>query len=90
MLKQYVLDEDPTRPVSAAANSAQPGSPFAAAMDAIGLNYQGSRPGRGTPNGSYGRFRETFPDKSSTAAKPLPPSARAANIPSPSLPATAS
>ena len=40
-------------------NSARAGSPFAAAMDVLGLNYQGSR----LPNPQYADFHQSFPDK---------------------------
>jgi beta-galactosidase len=58
-LGKYVREEDPTRPITTAMNSARAGSPFAAAMDVLGLNYQGSR----LPNPQYGNFHESFPDK---------------------------
>ena len=54
-------EEDPTRPTIAGMNTADPKGPFAAAVDAIGLNYQGV--------GIYGRpaqyplFHESLPDK---------------------------
>ena len=58
-LGKYVHEEDPTRPITTAMNSARAGSPFAAAMDVLGLNYQGSR----LPNPQYGNFHQSFPDK---------------------------
>jgi beta-galactosidase len=58
-LGKYVREEDPTRPITSAMNSASAGSPFAAAMDVLGLNYQGSR----LPNPQYGNFHQSFPDK---------------------------
>ena len=45
----YVREEDSTRIVTSAANSATPGSPYAKAMDAIGLNYQGIAAGQWIP-----------------------------------------
>ena len=56
MLCDIVHEEDPTRPTTAAENSASAGSPFAAALDAPGLNYQGAK-------GSYPTFHQNFPDK---------------------------
>ena len=44
-LCKIVHEEDPTRPTAAAENAATPGSPFSAAIDTVGMNYQGSRPG---------------------------------------------
>jgi len=49
-------EEDPTRPTTAAENSASAGSPFPAALDAPGLNYQGAK-------GSYPNFHRAFPDR---------------------------
>lgn len=40
-LVNIVHEEDPTRPVTSAMNYAKPDMPFAAALDVIGLNYQG-------------------------------------------------
>lgn len=60
-LTRICHEEDPTRPTISGMNSASPASPFPAAVDAIGLNYQGV--------GIYGRppqypvFHEAFPDK---------------------------
>ncbi len=64
--------EDPSRPATASMNFAKSDSPFAAAMDVIGLNYQGEGI-RDTPeytnfNGiktlpQYGAFHEKFPDR---------------------------
>lgn len=56
---KYVREEDPTRPITSAMNSARAGSPFAAALDVLGLNYQGSR----LPNPQYANFHQSFPDK---------------------------
>ena len=58
-LGKCVREEDPTRPITSAMNSACAGSPFAAAMDVLGLNYQGSR----LPNPQYADFHQSFPDK---------------------------
>jgi beta-galactosidase len=60
-LARICLEEDPTRPTISGMNSAAAKSPFTAAIDAIGLNYQGV--------GIYGRppqypvFHQSFPDK---------------------------
>lgn len=60
-LSDIVHEEDPTRPTISAMNSANANSPFPAALDAIGLNYQGEGR-RGTPP-QYGVFHQKFPDK---------------------------
>jgi beta-galactosidase len=62
-LANIVHDEDPTRPTTSALNSAQPGSPFAAALDVIGVNYQGSRYSAQRPLGNYEPFHQAYPDK---------------------------
>jgi beta-galactosidase len=60
-LSDICHEEDPTRPTISGMNSANTKSPFAAPIDAIGLNYQGV--------GIYGQppqypiFHEAFPDK---------------------------
>lgn len=60
-LTRICHEEDPTRPTISGMNSATPASPFTAAVDAVGLNYQGV--------GIYGRppqypeFHKSFPDK---------------------------
>ena len=54
-------EEDPTRPTTTAMNTARAGSPFAAAVDIDGLNYQGAGI-RGAP-GQYPAFHSSFPDK---------------------------
>jgi beta-galactosidase len=59
-LSKYVREEDPTRPITTAMNNARAGSPFSAAMDVIGLNYQGSRL-PGPPQ--YPSFKQNYPDK---------------------------
>lgn len=58
-LASIVHQEDLTRPTTSAENSARPGSPFAAALDVLGLNYQGSR----LPNPQYLSFKQSFPDR---------------------------
>jgi beta-galactosidase len=60
-LTRIVHDEDVTRPTTSACNSAEPGSRFVAAIDTIGLNYQGSRPSLDEPDGLYPSFHETNP-----------------------------
>jgi beta-galactosidase len=60
-LARYVHEEDPTRPTTSGCNNARPGSPFAAALDAIGVNYQGSRPSQSQPYGNYPLFHEASP-----------------------------
>jgi beta-galactosidase len=60
-LTDIAHEEDPTRPTTTAMNVARPASPFPAAVDAIGLNYQGAGI-RGAP-GQYPAFHEKFPDK---------------------------
>ncbi len=60
-LSRIVHEEDPTRPTTSGCNEAQPGSAFAAALDAIGVNYQGSRPSQTQPYGNYPRFHEASP-----------------------------
>ncbi len=57
-LAAIVHEEDPTRATTSAENNARAGSPFAAAIDVKGLNYQGSR----LPNPQYGNFKQSFPD----------------------------
>ena len=58
-LAAIVRDEDPTRPTTTAMNSAPATSPFAAAVDLIGLNYQGTGVRSGPPQ--YPVFHERFP-----------------------------
>ncbi len=60
-LSDIVHDEDPTRPTTAAMNSARAGSPFPEAIDSAGLNYQGAG-NRGTPP-QYPVFHQNYPDK---------------------------
>ncbi len=60
-LNEIVHEEDPTRPTTSAVNWAQATNPFPAALDVIGLNYQGAGI-RGAP-GQYPAFHEKFPDK---------------------------
>ena len=40
-----------------------PGTPFPEAIDTVGLNYQGSRPGQNSPQGTYPLFKRDFPNK---------------------------
>ncbi len=60
-LVNIVHEEDPMRPVTTAMNWARPGDPLPAAVDVIGLNYQGAGI-RGAP-GKYPAFHKGFPDK---------------------------
>ncbi|MBN2128901.1 MAG: DUF4982 domain-containing protein, partial [Sedimentisphaerales bacterium] len=61
-LARFVHEEDPTRPTTSGCNNARPGSSYVAALDTIGLNYQGSRPSRTQPNGLYPSFHEAAPN----------------------------
>jgi len=54
-------EEDPTRPTASGMNSARPGSQFAAAIDAVGLNYQGVGVYGGPAQ--YPEFHKSFPNK---------------------------
>ncbi|MCJ7446813.1 MAG: DUF4982 domain-containing protein [Bacteroidales bacterium] len=58
-LSEIVHEEDPTRPTTTAMNSARAASPFPAAVDLIGLNYQGTGV-RGAPP-QYPVFRQKYP-----------------------------
>lgn len=61
-LRDIVLTEDATRPVTAALNQAGPGTGIADTLDLIGLNYQGE--GRGTSTqGSFDAFHAAYPNK---------------------------
>jgi len=60
-LSDIVREEDASRPTTAAMNSARTADPFAAVVDAIGLNYQGAGM-RGAPP-AYPVFHEAFPRK---------------------------
>ena len=61
-LNDIVREEDPTRPTTCAMNSARADSPFPAAIDTAGLNYQGA--GRGVSGApQYPVFHENFPTK---------------------------
>lgn len=61
-LRDIAVSEDPTRPVTAALNSAGPTSAFAGVLDLEGLNYQGE--GRGTSTDSaFPGFHAAQPDK---------------------------
>ncbi|HVT88623.1 MAG TPA: beta-galactosidase GalB [Tepidisphaeraceae bacterium] len=62
-LARFVHEEDPTRPTTSACNNAQPGSPFLREIDAIGLNYQGSRPSPQAPDGNYKPAHDAMPNK---------------------------
>jgi beta-galactosidase len=60
-LSEIVHAEDPTRPTTTAMNFAPATSPFPAAVDLIGLNYQGTGVRSGPPQ--YPVFHEKFPGK---------------------------
>ena len=60
-INDLVHAEEPTRPTTIAMNVARPGSPFAAAVDIVGLNYQGA--GIRGAAGQYPAFHESSPDK---------------------------
>jgi beta-galactosidase len=60
-LSDIVHEEDPTRPTTSAMNSARADSPFPAAIDTAGLNYQGAGI-RGAPP-QYPVFHQNFPRK---------------------------
>jgi beta-galactosidase len=60
-LSNIVHEEDPTRPTTSAMNSARAGSPFPAAIDTAGLNYQGAGT-RGAPP-QYPVFHQNYPGK---------------------------
>jgi beta-galactosidase len=60
-LGAIVRDEDPTRPTTTAMNFAPASSPFPAAVDLIGLNYQGTGVRSGPPQ--YPVFHERFPNQ---------------------------
>ncbi|KAH6842232.1 glycoside hydrolase superfamily [Chaetomium sp. MPI-CAGE-AT-0009] len=62
MLRDILLSEDPTRPTTAAMNSAGPNSDLAKVLDIISLNYQGEGHGTST-QGSFDAFHKAFPDK---------------------------
>jgi beta-galactosidase len=59
-LSGIVHEEDPTRPTTTAMNFAPATSPFAAAVDLIGLNYQGTGVRSGPPQ--YPVFHERLPN----------------------------
>lgn len=62
MLLAIQHEEDPTRPVTSAFNSAAPGDPLADVVDFESLNYQGE--GRGDSLvSSFPNFHTTYPDK---------------------------
>jgi beta-galactosidase len=54
-------EEDPTRPTISAMNSAKADSPFPAAIDTIGLNYQGTGVRNAPPK--YPVYHEKYPNK---------------------------
>ncbi|KAH5292498.1 hypothetical protein HBI12_235430 [Parastagonospora nodorum] len=61
-LQDITHEEDPTRLVTVGKNNANPTTGLAAAIDIIGLNYQGE--GRGNSwNSTFPWFHETFPEK---------------------------
>jgi beta-galactosidase len=60
-LCDIVHEEDPTRPTTTAMNVAKPGDALPAAVDVIGLNYQGA--GIRGSSGQYPAFHEKFPNK---------------------------
>jgi len=61
-LQDITHEEDPTRLVTVGKNTANPTTGLAAAIDIIGLNYQGE--GRGNSwNSTFPWFHETFPEK---------------------------
>jgi len=62
LLRDMLREEDPTRPTTAAMNSAGPGTAFADALDIISLNYQGEGQGAST-QGSFASFHKTYPGK---------------------------
>lgn len=61
-LRNIVREEDLTRPVTQAMNSASPGDLTAQAMDIEGLNYQGEGHGNDTSS-TFPSFRVAFPEK---------------------------
>ncbi|MBN2319673.1 MAG: DUF4982 domain-containing protein [Acidobacteria bacterium] len=54
-------EEDPTRPTIGGMNYARATGPFAASMDAVGLNYQGTGVRGGPPQ--YPVFHQNLPDR---------------------------
>ncbi len=61
-LHAIVREEDPTRPTTCAMNSARADSLFPAAVDTVGLNYQGAGSGVAGPP-QYPVFHRNFPDR---------------------------
>jgi beta-galactosidase len=59
-LSAIVHEEDPTRPATTAMNFAPASGPFAAAVDLIGLNYQGTGVRGGAPQ--YPVFHDKLPN----------------------------
>jgi beta-galactosidase len=71
-LNDICIDEDPTRPTTAAMNWAKPDFPFPASMDVLSLNYQGQGirqdpifegTDRIRTKPLFGDFHKEFPDK---------------------------
>jgi beta-galactosidase len=60
-LVRICRQEDPTRPTISGMNYAPAAEPFAAAIDTVGLNYQGTGVRGGPPQ--YPVFHEQLPDK---------------------------
>jgi len=60
-LVRICREEDPTRPTIAGMNYAPAGGPFAVAIEAVGLNYQGTGVRSGPPQ--YPVFHEKHPNK---------------------------
>lgn len=61
-LRDIARDEDPTRPVTVAMNSASAGSALANVLDIEGLNYQGEGLGTST-SGSFSSYHQKYPGK---------------------------
>jgi len=61
-LSDIVREEDSTRPTTSAMNTARADSPFPAAVDLVGLNYQGAGMGVSGPP-QYPVFHQNFPTK---------------------------
>jgi beta-galactosidase len=60
-LNAIAHEEDPTRPATSAMNSARAASPFPAALDVLGLNYQGAGVRAAPPQ--YPVFHQIYPAK---------------------------
>ncbi|KAK4234659.1 glycoside hydrolase superfamily [Achaetomium macrosporum] len=61
-LRNIAQSEDPTRPVTAALNSAGPSAQLPGVLDIISLNYQGEGQGTST-SGTFSAFHAKFPEK---------------------------